>query len=49
MPRFLFFEFQQARYLFYDELMFGAQGLPQIRVWVLKDNLDTDIFGWFFG
>jgi hypothetical protein len=49
VPRLLFSEFQQARHLFYDELMFGAQGLPQIRAWVLKDNLDADAFGWFFG
>jgi len=49
VPRLLLSEFQQARHLLYDELMFGAQGLPRMRAWALKDNLDADAFGWFFG
>ena len=29
--------------------MFGAAGLPRMRAWALKDNLDADNFGWHFG
>jgi hypothetical protein len=47
--RFLFSEFQQARHLFYDKLIFGAQGFPRIHAWALKDNLNANAFGWFFG
>jgi len=49
VPRLLLSEFEQARHLLYGELMFGVQSLPQIQAWALKDNLDTDVFGWFFG
>ena len=49
VPKLLSSEFKQARKLLYDELMFGAQNLPRMRAWALKDNLDTDAFGWFFG
>ena len=48
VPRLLLSEFQQAQHLLYDELMFGAQNLPRMRAWALKDNLDADAFGWFF-
>ena len=49
VPRLLLSEFQQAQHLLYNELMFGAQTLPRMRAWALKDNLDADAFGWFFG
>jgi superfamily II DNA or RNA helicase len=49
VPRLLLSEFQQAQHLLYDELMFGAPNLPRLRAWALKDNLDADAFGWFFG
>lgn len=49
VPRLLLSEFQQAQHLLHDELMFGAQTLPRMRAWALKDNLDADAFGWFFG
>jgi hypothetical protein len=49
VPRLLLSDFQQAQHLLYDELMFGAQNLPRMRAWALKDNLDADTFGWFFG
>ena len=49
VPRLLLSDFQQAQHLLYDELMFGAQNLPRMRAWALKDNLDADAFGWFFG
>ena len=45
VPQLLLSEFQQAQYLLYNELIFGAQNLPQIHTWTLKDNLDTDTFG----
>jgi hypothetical protein len=49
VPRLLLSEFQQAQHLLYNELIFGAQSLPRIRTWALKDNLDADTFSWFFG
>jgi len=49
VPRLLLSEFQQAQHLLYNELIFGAQTLPRICAWTLKDNLDADAFGWFFG
>jgi superfamily II DNA or RNA helicase len=49
VPRLLLSDFQQAQHLLYDELMFGAQNLPRMRAWALKDNLDADAFGWSFG
>jgi hypothetical protein len=49
VPQLLLSEFEQARRLLYDELMFGAENLPRMRAWALKDNLDADAFGWFFG
>ena len=45
VPRLLLSDFQQAQHLLYDELMFGAQNLPRMRAWALKDNLDTNAFG----
>jgi len=48
VPRLLLSDFQQAQHLLYNELIFGAQNLPRIYTWALKDNLDTDTFGWFF-
>jgi hypothetical protein len=48
VPRLLLSEFQQAQHLLYDKLMFGAQTLPRMRAWALKDNLDADAFSWFF-
>lgn len=29
--------------------MFGVQSLPRIQAWALKDNLDADACGWFWG
>jgi hypothetical protein len=49
VPRLLLSEFTQARQLLYHELMVGAQNLPRIQAWALKDNLDADAFGWFWG
>ena len=49
VPRLLLSEFQQAQHLLYNELMFGAQTLPRMRAWALKDNLNANIFDWFFG
>ncbi len=49
VPRLLLSEFTQARQLLYTELMFGAQNLPRIQAWALKDNLDADAIGWFWG
>jgi hypothetical protein len=49
VPQLLVSEFQQARKLLYDELMFGAQGIPRLCSGALKDNLDADAFGFFFG
>jgi hypothetical protein len=49
VPELLLSEFKQAQHLLYDELMFGVWSVPRIRAWALKDNLDTDAFGWFFG
>jgi hypothetical protein len=49
VPRLLLSEFTQARQLLYNELMFGVQNLPRIQAWALKDNLDADAFGWFWG
>ncbi|KFY11379.1 hypothetical protein V492_04495 [Pseudogymnoascus sp. VKM F-4246] len=49
VPRLLLSEFTQARRLLRDELMLGAQNLPQIQAWALTDNLDADAFGWFWG
>lgn len=42
-------EFTQAEHLLYDELMFGCQRTPRMRAWALKDNLDGDAVGYFFG
>ena len=49
VPRLLLSEFTQARQSLYEELMFGAANLPRIRAWAVKDNLDADAFGWFWG
>lgn len=49
VPRLLLSEFTQARQFLYNELMFGVPNLPRIQAWALKDNLDTDAFGWFWG
>ena len=49
VPRLLLSEFTQARQFLYNELMFGVPNLPRIQSWALKDNLDTDAFGWFWG
>lgn len=49
VPQLLLSEFKQARHLLYDELIVGARSLPRMRPWALKDNLDADAFGWFFG
>lgn len=49
VPRLLLAEYSQARQLLYTELMLGAQNLPRIQAWALKDNLDADAFGWFWG
>jgi superfamily II DNA or RNA helicase len=49
VPELLLSEFKQAQHLLYDELMFGVRSVPRMRAWALKDNLDTDAFGWFFG
>ncbi len=49
VPQLLLSEFKQARHLLYDELILGARSLPRMRAWALKDNLDVDAFGWFFG
>ena len=49
VQRLLLSEFQQAQHLLYDELMFGTQNIPRMRAWALKENLDADAFGWFFG
>ncbi len=48
VPQLLLSEFEQARRLIYDELMFSAQNLPRMRAWALKDNLDAGAFGWCF-
>jgi hypothetical protein len=49
VPRLLLSEYTQARQFLYTELMFGVQSLPRIQAWALKDNLDADAFGWFWG
>jgi hypothetical protein len=49
VPRLLLSEYTQARQFLYTELMFGVQTLPRIQAWALKDNLDADAFGWFWG
>lgn len=49
VPQLLLSEFTQARHFLYNELMFAVQTLPRIQAWALKDNLDTDAFGWFWG
>ena len=49
VPRLLLSEFTQARQLLYDELMFGAQHIPRLQAWALKDNLDAGSFDWFWG
>jgi len=49
VPRLLLSEYTQARQFLYAELMFGVQSLPRIRAWALKDSLDADAFGWFWG
>ena len=42
-------EFRQAQQLLHGKLMFGVAGLPRMRAWALKDNLDANNFGWHFG
>ncbi|TVY12548.1 hypothetical protein LARI1_G009653, partial [Lachnellula arida] len=49
VPRLLLSEFTQARQFLYNELMFGVPNLPRIQAWALKDNLDAEAFGWFWG
>ena len=49
VPKLLLSEYEQACELLYGELMFGAQQLPRTHAWALRDNLDCDAFGWFFG
>lgn len=38
-------EYQQARALLYEELMFKAEDLVPMHAWRLKDDLDADEFG----
>ena len=38
-------EYQQAHALLYDELMFGADSLPLLESWRLRDDLDLRQYG----
>lgn len=42
---FVLFKYQQAHFLLYDKLMFGARNLTPIKSWRLKNNLDLNDFG----
>ncbi len=41
-------EFKQAQHLLHNKLILRAQSLLQMCAWALKNNLNTDVFNWFF-